>query len=322
MTRAQCSLNVKQATAAQADTEYALTLVDVGVPASLAEKTRSRQQQAAEAIAAQLTSAGGSGGNGPYASVSGRECIVCHQVRSADGFSGKQWRAKGHSRKCLQCVEGPGPAATAPALRQQASSPGRAPAAAADRDAAQAPGAPPVRAHDAKGGGRKEGGLVGAGRTRCADGRLEVANGVELLAVAVECGAFESDECPICLQDWQEVTCRVVIPPCSHPVCIDCLCDWSDQLLQQRAELRPQVECMELVETPHVCAYCAKSRSMPFCRPSEPGCLIAISAQGRWCGLPASSSPALPLRLVTLICYYHRGSPRVDQNLRCSIFEH
>jgi len=219
--RAQCSLNLRQATAAQADAEYALTLVAAGVPERLVEKTRFRQQQAAEAIAAQLRAAerrgSGGGGGGGGATESGRECSVCLEVKGANGFSRKQWRAKADSRKCLLCAEGGGPAAAA------ASPPPPAP-----------PPADPAAAPDVGGGGQDEGRRGEARRERGADGRMEVANGTELLAAAVECGVFESEECPICLLDWHEVACRVVIPPCSHPVCSDCLGDWCAQLQQQR----------------------------------------------------------------------------------------
>ena len=64
----------------------------------------------------------------------------------------------------------------------------------------------------------------------------QVPNGAALLArnVAGEYSAFESEECPICLVDWEDVSCCVIIPACGHPVCRDCLLDWSDQLQRQR----------------------------------------------------------------------------------------
>ena len=61
-----------------------------------------------------------------------------------------------------------------------------------------------------------------------------VADGLELLAVAEECGVFASDECAICLGEWREVEGPVVIPPCGHPVCRACLVDWAEQVGQQR----------------------------------------------------------------------------------------
>ena len=210
--RAQCALNAQQPAAARADARYALTLV-AGVADRLVEKTRFRLQQADDAIARQAAGAGRGDGEAGAAG-SGRECSVCGQVKPAGCFSRKQWRAKGHSRKCLHCVQdgaAPPPAAPAPDPDPPKDLLGR------DRGEARGTG-DAERAERARGGGKP--------RT--------VADGLELLAVAVECGVFASDECPICLGEWREVEGAVVIPPCGHPVCRACLVDWAEQVGQQR----------------------------------------------------------------------------------------
>jgi len=36
-----------------------------------------------------------------------KPCSVCNQSKPSHGFSNKQWSAKAHSRKCLDCVAHP-----------------------------------------------------------------------------------------------------------------------------------------------------------------------------------------------------------------------